>query len=332
MDGWSKFRGALLVSIGAAAFACGKDRPPTACESPMDVMQAAGDGQQVPTGWQECSNGFAHRPEQRECLYPTEIVGTCNGQGTETDPCSSDEDCTAQPHGYCNVGNFLGGCYCSYGCESDADCGEDQACYCFGPASYCVPASCHTDDDCQPGYLCTLLSGVLACQTPDDGCRTPDECESGSCPVCQYKEGEDAWQCNPDGGACTAGRPFLVDGRARTAAAIATDTWCSVVAREPDALDDDTRALLAAHWTEVALAEHASVPAFARFALELAALAAPAELLAECARAMSDEIDHARLAFTLASRYLGAAIGPGPLAVGDALPRRVELVAVAAEV
>src|SRR5262245_42859146 len=136
--GWGGFRGALLVSIGAGAIACGKDRPPTACESPTDVMQSAGDGQQEKTGWQQCGNGFEHRPETRECLYPTELVGSCVGSGGTG--CQSDEDCTDRPHGFCNYDNtgFDNPCACQYGCESDADCGEDEACYCAGAGSYCV--------------------------------------------------------------------------------------------------------------------------------------------------------------------------------------------------
>jgi hypothetical protein len=65
--------------------------------------------------------------------------------------------------------------------------------------------------------------------------------------------------------------------------------------------------------------EHASIAAFARFALELLAFGAPAELLAKTASAMSDEAAHARQAFALASAYAGAPRGPGALAVDGSL-------------
>jgi hypothetical protein len=176
-----------------------------------------------------------------------------------------------------------------------------------------------------------LVGNTLACHSPDDSCRVQDDCREGGCPACLFDDDAAKWQCNPESGGCGVGRPFVVDGSARTAVAIEREDWCAE-AIVPTELDEATRELLALHWTELALAEHASVPAFARFALELAALSAPAELMIDCARAMSDEIEHARLAFALASRYHGAPIGPGPLATADALARRVDLVAVAESV
>jgi len=65
--------------------------------------------------------------------------------------------------------------------------------------------------------------------------------------------------------------------------------------------------------------EHASVAAFARFTLELLAFAAPAELVASASQAMADEVAHARGAFSLASRYRGQAVGPGPLSIEGSL-------------
>jgi hypothetical protein len=65
--------------------------------------------------------------------------------------------------------------------------------------------------------------------------------------------------------------------------------------------------------------EHASVAAFARFALELLALGAAADLLVGTHEAMGDEIEHARLAFALAGAYAGTDVGPGPLTVDGAL-------------
>jgi hypothetical protein len=65
--------------------------------------------------------------------------------------------------------------------------------------------------------------------------------------------------------------------------------------------------------------EHASIAAFARFVLQLLALGAPPDLVADAQRAMEDETRHARLAFGVASAYAGADIGPGPLAVHGSL-------------
>src|SRR5262249_43755535 len=75
----------------------------------------------------------------------------------------------------------------------------------------------------------------------------------------------------------------------------------------------EVRAALAAHWLEVGALEHASVASFARFTLDLLALGAPATLVADAQRAGADEVDHARLAYGLASAYAGRTLGPGPL-------------------
>jgi hypothetical protein len=65
--------------------------------------------------------------------------------------------------------------------------------------------------------------------------------------------------------------------------------------------------------------EHASIAAFARFALQLLGRGAPAELVAACHEAMSDETRHARIAFSLAAAYGERDFGPGALALDGAL-------------
>lgn len=113
---------------------------------------------------------------------------------------------------------------------------------------------------------------------------------------------------------CGEGRPLLIDGCARTAEACARSDWGQAsITPHVDELEATQRELLAESWARTALAEHASVASFARFGLDLAALGAPPELLADTAHAMQDEIRHAQLAFALASTYAGRSIGPGPL-------------------
>jgi hypothetical protein len=65
--------------------------------------------------------------------------------------------------------------------------------------------------------------------------------------------------------------------------------------------------------------EHASIAAFARFTLHLLALAAPPDLVLLSQQAMRDEIEHARFAFSLASAYAGAEVGPDALAIQGSL-------------
>src|SRR4051812_7172938 len=86
---------------------------------------------------------------------------------------------------------------------------------------------------------------------------------------------------------CLGGRPFTVEGEARTA--------------------------------ELA----ARIASFARLTLELLEHAAPPELVFESQRASLDEIEHARLCFGLAERYSGSARGPGR--VGNGRRARAEL-------
>jgi hypothetical protein len=117
------------------------------------------------------------------------------------------------------------------------------------------------------------------------------------------------------------GRPFLVEGAQRQSELSVDATWLErSVANAPlAALDEASRTAIAQHFAEAGLMEHASIAAFARFALQLLALGAPPELVADATRAMADETRHARVCFALASRYAGRDLGPGPLEVAGAL-------------
>src|SRR5262249_3539695 len=86
-----------------------------------------------------------------------------------------------------------------------------------------------------------------------------------------------------------------------------------------DGLSPSTRALLAARWTSIGLMEHASIAAFARFALQLLAVGAPPDLVRASQEAMGDETEHARLAFAAASADAGEDVGPGALAIDGSL-------------
>jgi hypothetical protein len=110
---------------------------------------------------------------------------------------------------------------------------------------------------------------------------------------------------------CVGGRPLIDQGESVVASLIERDDWLSSeLASRP--LDVDRAE--ADRWASAGLDEHASVGSFAVHLLELASLAAPAELLAEVQRAMADEVRHAELCFGLAHRF-GVARGPGPLVI-----------------
>ncbi len=74
-------------------------------------------------------------------------------------------------------------------------------------------------------------------------------------------------------------------------------------------------ALLARAWTDAGLEAHAAIGSYARFALQLMSLAAPPSMINGCAQAMQDEVAHAQACFSLARRYAGRDVGPGPLPI-----------------
>lgn len=113
--------------------------------------------------------------------------------------------------------------------------------------------------------------------------------------------------CYTSPGFCAGGRPFLVDGRARTAE----------LRSSRSAPRDTVHAALAEEWLNDALTEHASIAAFARLSLQLMALGAPLELVRESQLSSLDEARHAEICFTQAARH-GIHAEPGPLDVPHA--------------
>jgi hypothetical protein len=113
---------------------------------------------------------------------------------------------------------------------------------------------------------------------------------------------------------CPGGRPLMVDGSARTAPEAANAAWLDESFRDAFAgLSETERAVLAEHYAVEASYEHASIASFARVSLSLLAAGAPAELLQRAHRAALDEVEHARVMYTMASACRGATIGPGRL-------------------
>ncbi len=109
------------------------------------------------------------------------------------------------------------------------------------------------------------------------------------------------------------GRPFTVAGEVRLATSGDRADWAAEVNLDASRLPRRVRRHLARRWTETARGEHASVASFARFALHLAQVGAPADLMADATRAMADEIRHARDAFGVAAALDDSCGGPGPM-------------------
>lgn len=119
----------------------------------------------------------------------------------------------------------------------------------------------------------------------------------------------------------TCGRPLLSEGEPVVATVRSgASRWATGAAPDPSGLSDAERAAVHAYWLGSALLEHASVASFSQAALALMRFGAPPELLAGAHQAAIDEVEHARLCFSLASAYAGAAEGPGRLGAGGLPP------------
>lgn len=256
-------------------------------------------------GTVRCAEGWLHRPERATCpiTRPRDQVNNA----PDAAPCRKDSDCGEAPN-FCTSFPSTGSTMyaCVTGCFDDEDCAEGELCACGEPLGVCSPASCMTDSDC-PGSAClgTQIRPCLSattpsfrCADPNDACRREQDCgPAGACST-----GDGPRECIS---VAACGRPFLVSGVERRAKARQGLGWAEPGAPDCGGLAPEVRRALAAHWTEIALMEHASIAAFSRFVLELLSLGAPADLVRDAGRAMSDEIAHAEACFALASAYAG---------------------------
>lgn len=274
-----------------------------------------------------CNGDFLHREQALEChaelLRPGQDGYPASRQDAAVSSgCFVDADCHSAPDGYCVLqGDRL---VCAYGCRQDSDCAANELCLCGTElAGNCVLAECRTDADCPEGSLCTgpkdlrdIFPVHFACQQAVDRCAGDGDCTENTCHYTS-KDGFRTCPAPPP----SPGRPFLVEGQARTARVASRADWLAslpdeAVTRAP-ALSDAERERVVQHWLRAGQLEHASVAAFARFSLQLLRVGAPAHLLQAACAAQSDEIRHAKAAFAVASCLQGAPLGPGPLALGD---------------
>jgi hypothetical protein len=170
---------------------------------------------------------------------------------------------------------------------------------------------------------------------------TPSTCGGETMSDATFKDGQCCYSVYHYG--CGTGRPFLVGREAAFAAPRRGEAagsgararaggWTDEGGKTPDlaALTPSERARLAATWTRDGLLEHASVASFGRFALELMAAGAPADLVDLAHRAALDEIRHARLCLGLASAYAGEVIEPARFPFGGRVDIEDDLAAIAA--
>ncbi|MCB9780703.1 MAG: ferritin-like domain-containing protein [Alphaproteobacteria bacterium] len=300
-----------------------------ACTGGSDILGPDGKA----TGYVACPDGSVDRTAAAT-MDPTHELPSCAGT-EESRSCETDADCTDGANGTCSSGSYydyefygtVTTCGCVYSCSSDADCGSGQVCLANGAGgsatthNTCVTASCTTGADCATDAcgVSTYFDGCgwdvqLACRTEADECRADSDCDE-DCGLASWSD-VDEWTCLTQD--CAIGRPLMVDEDARTADGAARSDWASAQAGPVSSQAGPgpaQAAFLAAHWSRVAAMEHGSVASFARFTLQLMALGAPPELLAEAHAAGIDEIRHAQLAYGLATRFGGVPVGPGPLSL-----------------
>jgi len=311
--------GGATGGVGGAGAAPPMTEGPIACSSPSFPF-----GEEA--GFVSCAEGFTHRPTPGRCAQTPYREGEPTNATLPS--CGADADCADLDDGRC-VGTFITGRRCVSSCETDADCDPGFICFCGSEANTCAPSNCETDADCGEDLLCAsyvvadepcAAYVAFACQLADDTCTA--SCPAGyACKVDRTSEpiSRDCIAQAGVGGTC--GRPFLVSGLERLAQATTRDDWCDDEQRLPTlaTLTATERLALSLHWQELAVMEHASIAAFARFALELLALGAPQELLEQTSAAMADERRHAAKCFALASAFSGRRIGPGPLPIEGCL-------------
>ncbi|HEV8550605.1 MAG TPA: hypothetical protein VGQ57_16280 [Polyangiaceae bacterium] len=130
-----------------------------------------------------CESSDRCYPVVPKCAYPPQAI-----------VCETDADCSERPGGQCHKSILYP--RCTYdGCARDADCGSGRRCGCSNDQNRCVPADCTTDADCGVGQTCLPQNGCLAldgfhCTTPNDGCRSGDDCSSARC-----EWAGTSWQC-----------------------------------------------------------------------------------------------------------------------------------------
>jgi hypothetical protein len=291
-----------------------------ACAAPEPIVIGGRE-----TGFVQCAEeGAIYREEEVPGPWRLEPdADACIGVAYGT--CSRDDECTAEPGGRCHYGGY-NDCRCAYPRECDDPSCEDGVCSALD--GLCIAGDCRTSADCGEGWSCGYsvdsercgdafsARGSLHCHGAQDTCSADADCGDPNL-FCIFED--TSWRCAPKDECTVPGRPFIVRGTHRLPDTGTGAAWRFDVGVRASALGEEVRARLVEHWLEQARMEHASVAAFARHVLQLLGLGAPPSLVCDAQAAMADEVRHAQLAFTLASRFAGRDLDPGPLDCTDAL-------------
>ncbi len=191
----------------------------------------------------------------------------------------------------------------------------DTACMSMPEDATECPAAADVDiEKLSPATCGAEVLGVIGEATELDHCPGMAFGGDDEAAACEYPVTID-----PPWHECTYGRPLVIDGRPRLAPLARGGGWAASAGSADGARSEDPaeRLARALTWVRIALAEHASVASFSRFALDLLAFGAPADLVADAHAAALDEVRHAKLAFGLAQAAGGEALRPGPLPLAE---------------
>lgn len=195
---------------------------------------------------------------------------------------------------------------------------------------YCCYSRCTPLDVHQGGRMAVPGPGYRVQErcipAPPGGTRVPDPahpaCPAGirldgqAMPVVQQRGGQCCYGAvvaipPPEERRYYRGRAARIDGQPVVAPIGELAAWrAEPLQPRVDALPPEVRPRLAAAWLRAAQMEHASIASFSALSLRLLALGAPPALIAAAHQAALDEIEHARVAFELASAYAGRSLGP----------------------
>jgi hypothetical protein len=139
------------------------------------------------TGLESCSNGYVRRSGPANCPSTVPRAAAVDSYNATFDMCRLDSACpqvAASPYRHCGVRYGGSAHVCVDGCVQDTDCTTGMVCLCGDPVGRCVPATCNSGADCEPGFDCATyqadppgcFSTGFSCLSLSDACVSDADC------------------------------------------------------------------------------------------------------------------------------------------------------------
>lgn len=316
----------LLVAIGAGGVLAGSGCGAKSDERSSEAINEVGGGQQTKDPTTGIAGSATHTTSGTHATSsPTTNYIESSSPATDVDPTLDQESTnettstspTDGPATAADAGSTINGPQCEYGqlmefCVAREQM-ENAARWGMGNPQPSEPL--RSEDEIAAGF-------------DENGCMKQEWIASGCCnPALTAGEPQQDGTCcyKACEGVC-CGRPFVVNGLATVATVVERKDWLlqqsptGPAATDVVSLSPEQGTALAEAWLADAQMEHASVASFSHFSFDLLQLGAPPELLRACHQACLDEIEHARIGFSVASLLGGKNYGPGPLVMGAIQP------------